>query len=112
MLKCKHTEDGYCLRPENDYCHSDECKGVVIVDDVTTNPTPIIKPCKHNPRLKCEWPIYCENYKCDFADITPENCEHKDTSVVVIEVVVNCEKTALQCDYCGKIITEPKTDCR
>lgn len=66
MLKCKHTEDGYCLRPENDYCRSDECKG----------------------------------------------CDHADTTIVVIEVVANCEKTALQCDYCGEIITEPKRDCR
>ena len=66
MKPCKHTEDGYCLRPENDYCTSDECKG----------------------------------------------CNHADTSIVVIEVVVNCEKTAIQCDYCGKIVTEPKTDCR
>ena len=91
--------------------HKKHCKKI-IVDDVNTNPTPIIKPCKHNPQLKCEWPIYCENYKCDFADITPENCDHKDTSIVVIEVVLNCEKTAIQCDYCGKIVTEPKTDCR
>ena len=41
MIKCKHTEDGYCLRPENDYCYADECKG----------------------------------------------CDHKDTSVVVIEIL-------------------------
>lgn len=112
MKNCVHTENGRCLYPENAYCFAQECKRAIIVDEVKTNPTPIINYCKHNPRLKCEWPIYCENYKCDFADITPENCEHKDTSIVVIEVVVNCEKTALQCDYCGKIITEPKTDCR
>lgn len=66
MVKCKHTEDGYCLRPESDYCPADECKG----------------------------------------------CDHSDKSIVVIEVVANCEKIALQCDYCGKILTEPKTDCR
>ena len=58
MIKCKHTEEGYC--------HADECKG----------------------------------------------CDHKDTSIVVLEIVKKKKKTALQCDYCGKIITEPKTDCR
>lgn len=84
----------------------------IIVDDMDTENPVQLKPCKHNPRLKCVYPVYCENYKCDFADITPENCDHKDKSIVVIEVVVNCEKTALQCDYCGTILTEPKTDCR
>lgn len=84
----------------------------IIVDDMDTENPVQLKPCKHNPRLKCAWPVYCENYKCDNADITPENCDHKDKSIVVIEVVVNCEKTALQCDYCGTILTEPKTDCR
>ncbi len=66
MIKCKHTEDGYCLRPENDYCYADECKG----------------------------------------------CDHKDTSIVVIEILATCEKTAIQCDYCGEILNEPQTDCR
>ena len=84
----------------------------IIVDDMDTENPVQLKPCKHNPRLKCAWSVYCENYKCDNADITPENCDHKDKSIVVIEVVVNCEKTALQCDYCGTILTEPKTDCR
>ena len=84
----------------------------IIVDDMDTETPVQLNPCKHNPRLKCVYPVYGENYKCDFADITPENCDHKDTSIVVIEVVVNCEKTALQCDYCGTILTEPKTDCR
>jgi hypothetical protein len=41
-----------------------------------------------------------------------ENCTHADTSIVVLEIVATCEKTATQCDYCGKILTEPKTDCR
>lgn len=27
IVPCKHTEDGYCLRPENDYCPSDKCSG-------------------------------------------------------------------------------------
>lgn len=84
----------------------------IIVDDMDTENPVQLKPCKHNPRLKCAWPVYCENYKCDNADITPENCDHKDTSIVVLEVVVNCEKTAIQCDYCGEILTKPETDCR
>ena len=71
-----------------------------------------MRVCKHNPRLKCEWTIYCENYKCDFDDITPENCDHKDTSIVVLEIVATCEQTAIQCDYCGEILTKPETDCR
>lgn len=66
MKQCLFTDDGYCIRPESDYCNPSECKG----------------------------------------------CKHQDTTLVVIEVVANCEKTATQCDYCGKILTEPKTDCR
>lgn len=85
---------------------------IVIIDDIDTEIKPKITLCKYNTRLKCEWPIYCENYKCDYADITPENCDHKDKSIVVIDVVLNCEKTAIQCDYCGKLLTEPITDCR
>jgi ribosomal protein S27E len=65
MKLCDHGEDGYCIRPENDYCHYHECKG----------------------------------------------CDHKDTSIKVMEVTVTCEKTALQCNNCGKILTEPKTEC-
>ena len=64
-IKCKYSEDGYCIRPENNYCHSTECKG----------------------------------------------CEHKDTSIVVIEATLTSETTAIQCDYCGKILTKPKTEC-
>ena len=71
-----------------------------------------MKTCKYKPRLVCKMPVYCENYRCDFDAITPENCDHKDTSTVVLEIVANCEKTALQCNYCGTILTEPKTDCR
>lgn len=66
MKQCLFTDDGYCLRPESDYCHPTECKG----------------------------------------------CDHKDTSIVVIEVTVTCEKTAIQCDYCGEILTKPENDCR
>jgi hypothetical protein len=41
-----------------------------------------------------------------------EPCEHKDTSIVVIQANQVCEETAIQCDYCGEILTKPKTDCR
>lgn len=68
--------------------------------------------CKHNPNLKCILPVYCENYECDKKQLTQENCGHADTSIVVLEVVVTCETTAIQCDYCGKILTKPETDCR
>ena len=27
LKQCKHTTDGYCIRPENDYCYGDECLG-------------------------------------------------------------------------------------
>ncbi|HLS12199.1 MAG TPA: hypothetical protein VK050_08555 [Flavobacteriaceae bacterium] len=27
MKQCNYTSDGYCLRPENDYCPSDQCLG-------------------------------------------------------------------------------------
>lgn len=40
-----------------------------------------------------------------------DSCRHSDVSLVVIAVVANCETTALQCDYCGKLLTDPKTDC-
>jgi len=66
MEPCKHTTDGYCLRPENNYCPADKCKG----------------------------------------------CTHQDTSIVVIKATTTCETTALQCDYCGELLTEPETDCR
>lgn len=71
-----------------------------------------MKPCKNNPKLKCINPVYCENYQCDKFELTQDNCGHADTSTVVLEIVSNCEKTAIQCDYCGKIVTEPKTECR
>lgn len=47
---------------------------------------------------------YCLPNEC-------KGCDHKDKSIVVLEVTATCEKTALQCDYCGEILTEPKTDC-
>jgi hypothetical protein len=27
MKPCKYQSDGYCMRPENDYCPADECRG-------------------------------------------------------------------------------------
>lgn len=66
---------------------------------------------EHNPKLKCIMPVYCENYKCDKIELTQDNCGHADTSIVVILANQVCEETAIQCDYCGKILTEPKTDC-
>jgi ribosomal protein S27E len=65
MIPCKYSEDGYCIRPESEYCLKTECKG----------------------------------------------CDHKDTSIVVLEIVLGCETTAVQCDYCGEFLTKPKTEC-
>lgn len=81
---------------------------IIIIDDIENDKPLRMKPCKFNFDKICDFPVYCENYKCDHQPIP---CDHKDTSIVVLEVVVNCEKTALQCDYCGKILTKPKTDC-
>lgn len=82
---------------------------IVIVDDIDTEIKPKMNRCKYNPDKECAFRIYCENYSCDHK---PEQCDHKDTSIVVIEATVTCEKTAIQCDYCGKILTEPENDCR
>ncbi len=35
MKACKHTTDGYCIRPEKDYCNSNECKGCDHIDKIT-----------------------------------------------------------------------------
>jgi hypothetical protein len=66
-----------------------------------------MKPCEFTKDGYCirSESDYCKDNEC-------KGCDHKDTSLVVIEVTVTCEKTALQCDYCGKILDEPKTDCR
>lgn len=48
---------------------------------------------------------YCPSNEC-------KGCDHHSASIVVIEAVASCEKTALQCDYCSELLTEPKTDCR
>ncbi|PDS24668.1 hypothetical protein [Flavobacterium branchiophilum] len=76
MKPCQYTKDGYCLRPENDYCPADECR----------TPLPL-------------------------EGVRGRICNHKDKSIVVLEIIATCEKTALQCDYCGTILTEPKTEC-
>lgn len=39
-------------------------------------------------------------------------CTHQDTYIAVLEVSHTCETTAEKCMYCGKLLTEPKTDCR
>lgn len=38
-------------------------------------------------------------------------CVHYNTSIVVLESVATCEKTAIKCTDCSEILTEPKTDC-
>lgn len=50
--------------------------------------------------------------KTDSPKPKPPICAHLDRSIVVLEIIANCEKTAIQCDYCGQILTEHKTDCR
>jgi ribosomal protein S27E len=40
-----------------------------------------------------------------------KKCSHADVSIVVIAAILTCETTAIQCDYCGQILTKPKTDC-
>ena len=45
-------------------------------------------------------------------DCECKTCTHADTTLVVLAIVHTCETTAIQCDDCGKILTEPKTDCR
>ena len=66
-----------------------------------------MKKCQHTKDGYCirDKADYCNENEC-------KGCNHKDTSIVVLEIVATCEKTALQCDYCGKIVTKPKTDCR
>lgn len=70
-----------------------------------------MKFCKHKPRLECKWDVFCENYNCHYDKIDSQTCTHADTTLVVLAIVATCETTAIQCDYCGKILTEPKTDC-
>ena len=79
-----------------------------------------MKRCLKNPNINCTNRVFCEKYYCEkVADALPEpsptlnnDCTHSDTSIVVIAIVVNCETTALQCDFCGQILTKPETDCR
>ncbi|GEM55265.1 hypothetical protein B0A58_07320 [Flavobacterium branchiophilum NBRC 15030 = ATCC 35035] len=66
-----------------------------------------MKPCQHTEDSYC---LQLENDYCRSDEC--KGCNHKDTSIIVLEVVATCEKTALQCDNCGEIVTEPKTDCR
>ena len=79
-----------------------------------------MKKCKHDTKICCYKRGYCDMFGCpnfQMAQLEPEpqlenNCEHLDTSIVVIELLLTCEKTATQCDHCGKILTEPEIDCR
>jgi hypothetical protein len=64
------------------------------------------KPCGCKSGLECDFSCIGED------EIIKARCSHPDTSIVVLQIVANCEKTATQCDYCGKILTEPTTDCR
>ena len=55
---------------------------------------------------------YCIRGEADYCnDDECKGCDHKHTSIVVLEATLTCETTALQCDYCGQLLTEPKTDC-
>jgi len=64
------------------------------------------------PKCTCGDVNQCDTWCKAKQLFTEDRCDHRDYSTVVLEIVANCEKTANQCDYCGKIITEPKTDCR
>lgn len=64
--------------------------------------------CIYFPDKICEFKTYCENYKCDHQTIP---CDHEKTHIKVIESIVTCETTVEVCEDCGKILTEPKTDC-
>ena len=77
MKKCNHTKDGYCLRPEKDYCAADECKGV----DPTSPEYGIPLPCNHtitviqvlNQNLNCETTVeVCANPNCGQWLTTPK----------------------------------------
>ena len=38
MKPCKHTTDGYCIRPENGYCPADDCKGDHSITEICLHP--------------------------------------------------------------------------
>ncbi len=63
--------------------------------------------CIYDKTKICPFKVDCENNGCKHVN----NCKHTDVTIVTIEAIINCEKTALQCDYCGEIL-EHKTDCR
>lgn len=39
------------------------------------------------------------------------NCKHINQSTKTIEVAATCITTVEVCDDCGKVLTQPKTDC-
>ena len=41
----------------------------------------------------------------------PEDCPHYSQIIKPLGGSVNCETTVLKCMDCGKILSEPKTDC-
>lgn len=66
--------------------------------------------CKNDFTKICPCRTYCENYNC--SPIEQENCDHKETYLSVLNATHTCETTALKCLHCGKLVTNPKTDCR
>ena len=38
MIRCKHQTDGYCIRPENDYCRPSQCKGNYSITELCQHP--------------------------------------------------------------------------
>jgi len=64
VMPCQHTEDGYCLREENDYCLADQCvcphikTTLVVLETVATCETTAEKctTCNQlvtNPKTEC-----------------------------------------------------------
>lgn len=70
--------------------------------------TKTMKKCNLEQGGYCIRGIHCLGDVCTKLQ---EECPHSDVTLVVLAVVANCETTALQCDYCGQLLTEPKTDC-
>lgn len=52
MKLCKFQADGYCIRPENDYCYFNECKGDHSITEICKHPNTAIVVVK--AVLNCE----------------------------------------------------------
>lgn len=65
-----------------------------------------MKQCKYTDDGYClrDERNYCYADECG-------GCDHANISIAVIEIIATCEKTALRCENCGEILTQPKTDC-